>query len=265
MAIKVKAIERKLKFEKGEDAPFEYRYVMQADLYNKLSQTKVIQEASLRSGIPKGSINAAWDAIGEVIKAWATEGHAVAVPGLGSMRFGLRSTSVADVNKVGTGLITSRRVIFTPSVDIKNELKATSISITCIDRDGNIVKRVTSTDDAEVEDNEDNNDPNGGGSGSGNQNQTPSNQSRQYALNISSANSAQGSVNSSVNKSYTEGSTVSIVATPASGFAFDKWSDGNTQASRTVTMDADKTLVASFKEQTQSGGSGDDEGGVGEY
>ena len=148
MAIKVKAIERKLKFEKGEDAPFEYRYVMQADLYNKLSQTKVIQEASLRSGIPKGSINAAWDAIGEVIKAWATEGHAVAVPGLGSMRFGLRSTSVADVNKVGTGLITSRRVIFTPSVDIKNELKATSISITCIDRDGIIVKRVTSTDDA---------------------------------------------------------------------------------------------------------------------
>lgn len=175
MAIKVKAIERKLKFEKGENAPFEYRYVMQADLYNKLSQTKVIQEASLRSGIPKGSINAAWDAIGEVIKAWATEGHAVAVPGLGSMRFGLRSTSVADVNKVGTGLITSRRVIFTPSVDIKNELKATSISITCIDRNGEIVKRVTSTDDADIEDPEnDGGDDNGGQTPSGgntNQNQ----------------------------------------------------------------------------------------------
>lgn len=183
MAIKVKAIERKLKFEKGEDAPFEYRYVMQADLYNKLSQTKVIQEASLRSGIPRGSINAAWDAIGEVIKAWATEGHAVAVPGLGTMRFGLRSTSVADVNKVGAGLITSRRVIFTPSVDIKNELKATSISITCIDRDGNVVKRVTSTDDAEVEDPENessNQAPSGNqtqGTGDntqgGNQSQTP--------------------------------------------------------------------------------------------
>lgn len=184
MAIKVKAIERKLKFEKGENAPFEYRYVMQADLYNKLSQTKVIQEASLRSGIPKGSINAAWDAIGEVIKAWATEGHAVAVPGLGSMRFGLRSTSVADVNKVGTGLITSRRVIFTPSVDIKNELKATSISITCIDRNGEIVKRVTSTDDADIEDPEndnpdDGNNPSGGNPSDGQQStdngqQTPS-------------------------------------------------------------------------------------------
>ena len=126
MAIKVKAIERKLKFEKGENGKFEYRYVMQADLYNKLSQSKVIQEAALRSGISKGAINAAWDTIGEVIKAWATEGHSVAVPGLGTMRFGLRSASVANVNQVGTDLITSRRVIFTPSVDIKNELKATS-------------------------------------------------------------------------------------------------------------------------------------------
>lgn len=93
------------------------------------------------------------------------------------MRFGLRSTSVADVNKVGAGLITSRRVILTPSVDIKNELKATSISITCIDRDGNIVKRVTSTDDSEVEDNENENPDNGGsgnqtqGSGDNDQNQ----------------------------------------------------------------------------------------------
>lgn len=189
MAVKIKAIERKLKFEKGEDAPFEYRYVMQADMYNKLSQTKVIQEASLRSGIPKGSINAAWDAIGEVIKAWATEGHAVAVPGLGSMRFGLRSTSVADVNKVGTGLITSRRVIFTPSVDIKNELKATSISITCIDRDGNIVKRVTSTDDSEVEDPENENPDNTGDNGS---QQTPSgNQTQGSGDNTQGGNQSQ--------------------------------------------------------------------------
>lgn len=193
MAIKVKAIERRLKFEKGEDAPFEYRYVMQADLYNKLSQTKVIQEASLRSGIPKGSINAAWDAIGEVIKAWATEGHAVAVPGLGSMRFGLRSTSVADVNKVGTGLITSRRVIFTPNVEIKNELAKTSISITCYDRNGEIVKRVTSTDDADIEDPENENE--GGNqtpSGDNTQNQTPSgNQTQGSGDNTQGGNQSQ--------------------------------------------------------------------------
>ena len=107
-------------------------------------------------------MQACWDAAGEVIKAWATEGHSVALPGLGTMRFGLRSKSVEDVNKVKTSLITSRRIIFTPDVDLKDELKNTSVVITCYDRDGKEVKRVTSTDDAEVEDNENEN----GGSGS---------------------------------------------------------------------------------------------------
>ena len=167
MAIKVKAVERNVSFDKNSE---KWAYVLQADLYNKLSQSKVINEAALRSGIAKGAINAAWDAIGEVIKAWATEGHSVAVPGLGTMRFGLRSKSIADVNKVGSDLITTRRVIFTPNMEIKDELKKTSINITCYDRNGEVVKRVTSTDDGEVEDPEDDNggdNPNGGGSGSG--------------------------------------------------------------------------------------------------
>ena len=152
MSIKVKAVERNVSFDKNVE---KWAYVMQAELYSKLSQSKVIQEAAMRSGISKGSINAAWDAIGEVIKAWATEGHSVAIPGLGSMRFGLRATSVSDVNRVGSGLITSRRVIFTPNVDIKEELARTSVSITCYDRNGNIVKRITSTDEGNVEDPED--------------------------------------------------------------------------------------------------------------
>ena len=80
MSIKVKAVERELKV--GASAG-QYRFMMQTELYNKLSQSKVIQEAALRSGISKGAINATWDAIGEVIKAWATEGHSVAIPGLG--------------------------------------------------------------------------------------------------------------------------------------------------------------------------------------
>ena len=159
MSIKVKAVERNVSFDKSKE---KWAYVLQAELYSKLSQSKVIQEAALRSGISKGSINAAWGALSEVIKAWATEGHSVAVPGLGSMRFGLRATSVSDVSKVASSLITTRRVIFTPSVEIKDELARTAINITCYDRDGNVVKRVTSTDDGDIEDPE---NPDDGGSG----------------------------------------------------------------------------------------------------
>ena len=148
MAIKIKAVERNVSFVKGEE---KWAYVLQAELYNTLSQAKVVQEAAIRSGISKGAINAAWEAIGEVIRAWATEGHSVAIPGLGSMRFGLRSISVADVNKVGSDLITSRRVIFTPNSTIKQELANTPVNITCYDRNGNLVKRVTSSDEGSVE------------------------------------------------------------------------------------------------------------------
>ena len=156
MALKVKAVERLLKFDKND--PGSYRYVLKPELYTSLDQKKVIREAALRSGVSQGVMKACWDAAGEVIKAWATEGHAVALPGLGSMRFGLRSKSVEKVEDVKTGLITSRRIIFTPSVDLKDELATTGILITCYDRTGKEVKRVTSTS-GEVE------DPDSGGSG----------------------------------------------------------------------------------------------------
>ena len=164
--LKVKANETKIKIGKYEGT---YRYAMAPELYATLNQNKVIKEAALRSGISRGVMQACWDAAGEVIKAWATEGHSVAIPGLGSMRFGLRAKSVATVNEVKAGLIRSRRIIFTPTTDLKEELADTSIQITCYDRNGNEVKRVTSTDPGVVEDNESNDNDNdnvntGGGS-----------------------------------------------------------------------------------------------------
>ena len=154
MALKVKAVERKIKFTKDENDSGVYRYVMSPELYIALSQAKVIREAALRSGVSQGVMKACWDAAGEVIKAWATEGHSVALPGLGTMRFGLRAKSVEKVEDVKTGLISSRRIIFTPTQDLKDELAATAIQITCYDRNGEIVKRVTSADAGTVEDSE---------------------------------------------------------------------------------------------------------------
>ena len=180
MALKVKAVERLLKFDK--EAAGKYRYVMKPEMYSTLGQSKVIKEAALRSGVSQGVMKACWDAAGEVIKAWATEGHSVALPGLGNMRFGLRSKSVEKVEDVKTSLITSRRIIFTPSVDLKDELANTSIQITCYDRNGEVVKRVTSTSgevedpENESDDNVDNNGTtNGGGAGNDNTNNNDNN------------------------------------------------------------------------------------------
>ena len=123
MALKVKAKEQYQNIGKYAG---KYRYVMMPELYTALAQDKVIKEAALRSGVSRGVMQACWDAAGEVIKAWATEGHSVALPGLGTMRFGLRAKRLAK----------------------------TAVQITCYDGTGKEVKRVTSADDGTVEDNE---------------------------------------------------------------------------------------------------------------
>ena len=171
MAIKIKAIEKKMTVGIHKDT---YRYQMQPELYSALTQDKVIREAALRSGVSQGVMQACWDAAGEVIKAWATEGHSVALPGLGTMRFGLSAGTVSNVNDVKTDLIKTRRIVFTPNAGLKQELKDTAVQITCYDRNGDIVRRVTSTsgdvvtepDVDSTDDNENNGSPhNGSGEG----------------------------------------------------------------------------------------------------
>ena len=165
MAIKVIAQRREVKLGKNPGMKF----VMRPDLYIPIAEKKVFSEAATHSGISAGVIKAAWDAAGEVIRTWATEGHSVPLPGLGTMRFGVRSKAVAELEDVKTNLISVRRIIFTPNTDVKDELKNTSIQITCLDEDGNVLKRVTSGDSGDVEDGENENEnqnENGGGDSS---------------------------------------------------------------------------------------------------
>ena len=164
MAIRVIAQRRVLKIGKNPGAK---KFVMRPELYTSLTEKKVFAEAATHSGISAGVIKAAWDAAGEVIRTWATEGHSVPLPGLGTMRFGVRSKAVEQLEDVKTGLITTRRIVFTPAVDVKDELKSTSIQITCLDEDGNVLKRVTSGDSGDIEDNENGGSQAGGGTDNG--------------------------------------------------------------------------------------------------
>ena len=225
MALKVKAVERNIKFTKDENDPGVWRYVMQPDLYIALNQAKVIREAALRSGVSQGVMKACWDAAGEVIKAWATEGHSVALPGLGSMRFGLRAKSVAKVEDVKTSLISTRRIIFTPTQDLKDELANTSIQITCYDRNGDVVKRVTSADAGTVEDNDNentNSESEQGQQGSQSEQGNQSQQASGYALTISRTGVGSATVTKDGNAvtsgtSLNEDDEVEISITPAEG------------------------------------------------
>ena len=90
-------------------------------------------------------------------------------------------------------------------------------------------------------------------------------QTKKRTLTVRSANESQGSV--SGGGTFDEGSTQTVRATPKTGFAFDKWSDGSTQNPRTVKLTSDLTLTASFKAATTGGGdqgSGEDSGTLGD-
>lgn len=169
MGIKVKAVERNIAYASKSAGKEVFAFIMQPELYGQLAESKVIEQAALNTGLPKAVMETAVKGYGAVVGIWATEGHSIPIPGLGTMRFGVRAKSVGSVDDVKASLITSRRVIFTPNVEVKKMLAETPVSITCYDRNGNIVKSVTSDDKNDVEDpeNPDNKDNTGAGSDTG--------------------------------------------------------------------------------------------------
>lgn len=228
MALNLKAKETLVQIGKYAGT---YRYVLSPVLYNKLAEDKVIDEACVRSNLAKSVLQSAWNAIGDVVEAWATEGHSVAIPGLGTMRFGINATSVSTVEKVSNGLITARKVIFTPSKKIKNELIKTGIRIACYDRYGKLVKTVNSSND----------------------------DTGDFEVELISSPETGGTFEGA--GFYNEGDVAMVKAIPAEGYVFVKWNDDVLTPERSITISDDISLVATFKKQAAtSGGSNDDTG-----
>ena len=65
MAINLKAKETLIQVGEMKG---QYRFILGTELYNKLSESKVIKEAAIRSGVSVGVMQVCWDAAGEVIK-----------------------------------------------------------------------------------------------------------------------------------------------------------------------------------------------------
>ena len=223
MALNLKAKESLIQIGKYAGT---YRYVLSPVIYNKLSEDKVIEEACVRSNLAKSVLQSAWNSIGDVIKAWATEGHSVAIPGLGTMRFGINATSVSSVDKVSYGLITARKVIFTPSKKIKTELKNTGISIACYDRNGKLIRTVNTTDE-NIGD---------------------------FELELIASPENGGTFEGA--GFYNDGDVALVKAIPAEGYVFVKWNDDETTPERSITISDDASYVATFKKAGASEGTG---------
>ena len=52
---------------------------------------------------------------------------------------------------------------------------------------------------------------------------------------------------------YPAGQSVEISASPAEGYQFNRWSDGDTNASRSITLSSNTALTAYFKSDSDTG------------
>lgn len=116
-------------------------YVMTVDHYSTLGAEKIIRYASETCGIPKAALRQAWEALGCVITAWVLEGHIVEIPGLGNIRAEVRAKAQSKPEDVTESDIFRRKLLLTPTKEIKDVLNATPVRITCCDSGGNEVKR----------------------------------------------------------------------------------------------------------------------------
>ena len=89
-----------------------------------------------------------------------------------------------------------------------------------------------------------------GGTGSDSGSEIPA---TKYTITGASANSTMGSV-TPASTTVDSGTSVTLTATPQSGYKFSQWDDGNTTNPRTVVATADKTYTATFVADETSGG-----------
>ena len=67
-----------------------------------------------------------------------------------------------------------------------------------------------------------------------------------YTLSVTAG---EGGTVSTTGGEYESGQTVSITATPQGEYVFKNWSDGNTNATRTITISSSSTLTANFEKK----------------
>ena len=67
-----------------------------------------------------------------------------------------------------------------------------------------------------------------------------------YTITLSAG---EGGTVSTTGGEYESGQTVSVTATPQGEYLFKDWSDGNTDATRTITVSSNSTLTANFEKR----------------
>lgn len=124
MAILIKVTARKNPLKK-DDAPKFYPAVA---LSQEITQRQIIEQIADRSTLTGSDIKAVLDALMVVIKRNLANGSPVRLGDLGSFRPSISGKGVVDMKDCGANSVKKVRVIYTPSVEIKQAVSLYSFS-----------------------------------------------------------------------------------------------------------------------------------------
>ena len=174
------------------------------------------------------------------------EGKKIRLGDLGDFSVNLSSKGAETADKFTAQNITGVNVMWDPGMEFKNLLADAEFNLVASrSAQAAVLKAIKAgqtTVDLTVP--ADPTDPSGGdGNGGGSV--------QKYTLTVTSADTQMGSVTGG--GEYEAGTQATVTAVANSGYQFKQWSDGNTSATRSVTVNSNLTLTATFEAESSGG------------
>ena len=182
------------------------------------------------------------------------EGKKIRLGDLGDFSVNLSSKGAETADKFTAQNITGVNVVWDPGMEFKNLLADAEFNLVASrNAQADVLKAIKAgqtTVDLTVP--ADPTDPSGGdGNGGGSGSDGGGSSVQKYTLTVTSADSQMGSVTGG--GEYEAGTQATVTAVANSGYQFKQWSDGNTSATRSVTVNSNLTLTATFEAESSGG------------
>lgn len=110
-------------------------YITRTSTYSKIDSDQLLERAADNSGVSKGVIYTALDAVMREFRNFLLNGHSVQLPEVGIFRFSIKCKAVDSAEEVTADNVKSRHIVFTPSVAMRTLIKNVNLS-TDVDGDG---------------------------------------------------------------------------------------------------------------------------------
>ncbi len=102
-------------------------YVTRSVTLPRITGDQLLERAADNSGISRGIIYAAADAINNEFQNYIMNGHSVEIPLVGSFRFGVNAKATDTEAEAGAGQVYRRKIHYVPSKELWRQLQQVSL------------------------------------------------------------------------------------------------------------------------------------------